>query len=330
MLNWYIQTGKDSDVVISSKITLARNLSHFNFYIKEDEEIQKLENLIKEKSLNLGYGLKFIKLTEMDELTLQELIEKGLITDKVIQNKKRKFILLNDEENICIVINDEEHLQLQVFASGFELEAITNLYIEIDEKIQTLYNISQNSKYGYLTSCPTNVGTGAKLSTTLHLIGLNKTNNIQNVNRFARQFGMEIIQERNSDIYRITNEKTLGITEDEILKILKTITEKIIEQERAARKILADNQIELEDMIFRSYGIFNNCRKISMSEAEELLSNIKLGTDLGIITDLTDCKVKKLYLYIKPASLSKYLGQEINFDEESIKRAEVIKKITKE
>ena len=330
MLNWYMQTGKDSDVVISSKITLARNLSHFNFYIKEDEEIQKLENLIKEKSLNLGYGLKFIKLTEIDELTLQELIEKGLITDKVIQNKKRKFILLNDEENICIVINDEDHLQMQVFASGFELEAITNLCIEIDEKIQTLFNISQNSKYGYLTSCPTNVGTGAKLSTTLHLIGLNKTNNIQNVIRFARQFGMEITQERNLDIYRITNEKTLGITEEEILKILKTITEKIVEQERTARKILADNKIELEDMIFRSYGILNNCRKISMSEAEELLSNIKLGTDLGIITDLTDCKVKKLYLYIKPASLSKYLGQEINFDEQSIKRAEVIKKITKE
>ena len=330
MLNWYMQTGKDSDVVISSKITLARNLSHFNFYIKEDEEIQKLENLIKEKSLNLGYGLKFIKLTEIDELTLQELIEKGLITDKVIQNKKRKFILLNDEENICIVINDEDHLQLRVFASGFELEAITNLCIEIDEKIQTLFNISQNSKYGYLTSCPTNVGTGAKLSTTLHLIGLNKTNNIQNVIRFARQFGMEITQERNTDIYRITNEKTLGITEEEILKILKTITEKIVEQERTARKILTDNKIELEDMIFRSYGIITNCLKISVNEAEELLSNIKLGTDLGIITDLTDCKVKKLYLYIKPASLSKYLGQEINFDEQSIKRAEVIKKITKE
>lgn len=330
MLNWYLQTGKDSDVVIASKITLARNLSHFNFYIKEDEKIQKLENLVKEKLLQLGYGLKFIKLSEIDKLTLQELIEKGLITEKIIQNKKQKSILLNDEENICIVINDEDHLQLQVFASGFELDAVTNLCIEIDEKIQTLFNISQNSKYGYLTSCPTNVGTGAKLSTTLHLIGLNKTNNIQNIIRFARQFGMEITIEQNPDIYRITNEKTLGITEAEILKILKTITEKIVEQERVARKILADNKIELEDMIFRSYGILNNCRKISISEAEELLSNIKLGTDLGIITDLTDCKVKKLYLYIKPASLSKYLGQEISFDEQNIKRSEVIKKITKE
>lgn len=330
MLNWYLQTGKDSDVVIASKVTLARNLSHFNFYIKEQEEIQKLEDLIKEKLLQLGYGLKFVKLSKLDELTLQELIEKGLISEKVIQNKKQKSILLNDEENICIVINDEDHLQLQVFASGFELDAVTNLCIEIDEKIQTLFKISQNSKYGYLTSCPTNVGTGAKLSTILHLAGLTKTNNIQNVIRFARQFGIEMTKMQNPDIYKITNEKTLGITEVEILKILKTITEKIVEQERVARKILADNKIELEDMIFRSYGILTNCLKISVNEAEELLSNIKLGTDLGILTDLTDCKVKKLYLYTKPASLSKYLGQEISFDEQNIKRAEVIKRITKE
>ena len=203
MLNWYLQTGKDSDVVIASKITFARNLSHFNFYIKEDEKIQKLENLVKEKLLQLGYELKFVKLSEIDELTLQELIEKGLIPDKVIQNKKQKSILLNDEENICIVINDEDHLQLQVFASGFELDAVTNLCIEIDEKIQTLFKISQNRKYGYLTSCPTNVGTGAKLSTILHLAGLTKTNNIQNVIRFARQFGIEMTKMQNPDIYSI-------------------------------------------------------------------------------------------------------------------------------
>lgn len=330
MLNWYLQAGKDSDVVIASKITLIRNLSLFNFYIKEEAEIKKLENLIKEKLLQLEYGLKFVKLSEIDELTLQELIEKGLMLEKVKQNKERISILINDEENICIVINDEDHLQLQVFASGFELEAIKNLCIEIDEKIQTLLNISKSAKYGYLTSCPTNVGTGAKISILLHLAGLNKTNNIQNIIRFVRQFGVEMTKVQNPDIYKITNEKTLGITEEEILKILKSITEKIIEQERVARKILIDNNLELEDAIFRSYGIFKECRKITENETEELLSNIKLGTDLGIITELTDCKVKKLYVYTKPSSLRKYLGQEISADEENIKRAELIKKITKE
>ena len=114
------------------------------------------------------------------------------------------------------------------------------------------------------------------------------------------------------------------------MKSLKVITEKIIEQERVARKILTENQIELEDNILRSYGIFSNCKKISQNESEELLSNIKLGTDLGIIKELTDSKVKKLYLYIKPANLSKYFGQELTTEEENIKRAEVIKQITKD
>lgn len=136
--------------------------------------------------------------------------------------------------------------------------------------------------------------------------------------------------EQAPDIYKISNERTLGITESDIVKKIKAITYKIIEQERAARKILTENKLELEDIIFRSYGIFNNCRKISQKESEELLSNIKLGTDLGIIPELTDLKVKKMYLYIKPANLSKYIGQELTFHEENIKRAEIIKQITKD
>lgn len=330
MLNWYLQTGKESDVVTASKISLARNLSQFNFYIKEEQEILKLENLIQEKLLQIGYGLKLLKLRELDELTLQILIEKGLINQEVVQNRKRVSILINDEENICILINSEDHFRIQVFASGLELEAITSLCIEIDEKIQALFEISKSSKYGYLTACPTNVGTGMKLSVILHLPGLTKTKNIHKVTKFVRQFGIEMTKEQNPDIYKMSNERTLGITEQDIVNKMKSITEKIIEQERSARKILTENQIELEDNIFRSYGIFNNCKKISQNEAEELLSNIKLGTDLGLINELTDSKVRKLYLYIKPANLSKYFGQELTHQEENIKRAEVIKQITKD
>lgn len=330
MLNWYLQTGKDSDVVIASKIRLARNLSQFNFYIKDNQEILNLENLIQDNLLQIGYGLKFLKLRDLDELTLQTLFEKGLITGNMAQNKKSTSILINDEENICILVNDEDHLRLQVFSTGLELEAIKNLCVEIDEKMQTIFTISKSAQYGYLTACPINVGTGMKLSVILHLPGLTKTNNIRKVTKFVRQFGIEIIKEQNPDIYKISNERTLGITEEDIVKNLKVITEKIIEQERAARKILTENQIELEDIIFRSYGILTNCKKISQNESEELLSNIKLGTDLGIINELTDAKVKKLYLYIKPANLRKYFGQELRLDEENIKRAEAIKQITKD
>jgi len=330
MLNWYLQTGKDSDVVISSKIRLARNFSQFNFYIKEEQEIFKLENLIQENLLQIGYGLKYLKLRELKDIEIQLLIEKGLINEDIRQNKKTISILINDDENICIIINYKDHLKIQVFAGGLEIDAITNLCIEIDEKIQEIFEISKSHKYGYLTACPTNVGTGMKLLVTLHLPALTKTRNIQTVISFVRQFGIGINKENDPDIYTIYNERTLGITEENIVKGLKTIAEKIIEQERRARKLLTENPIELEDTVFRSYGIFSNCKKISQKEAEELLSNVKLGTDLGIITELTDIKVKKLYLYVKSANLSKYFGQELSHKEENIKRAEMIKKITKD
>ena len=330
MSNWYLETGKESDVVIFSKIRLVRNLSQFNFYINEEQEVLNLEKLIQENFLQIGYGLKFLKLRDCDEITLRALIEKGLITSEMAKNKNKTSILINDEENICILINNDDHLNIQVFGTGFELEAIKNLCVEIDEKMQSIFTISKSPKYGYLTACPINVGTGMKMSLILHLPGLTKTNNMRKVTKFVRQFGIEITKEQNPDIYKITNERTLGITEDDILKSLKVITEKIIEQERVARKILTENQIELEDSILRSYGIFSNCKKISQNEAEELLTNIKLGTDLGILKELTDSKVKKLYLYIKTANLSKYFGQELTTEEENIKRAEVIKQITKD
>lgn len=330
MLNWYLQTGKDSDVVIASKIKLVRNLSQFNFYIKEEQEILKLENLIQENSLQIGYNLKFLKLRNLEDNDIQVLLEKGIITQKEARNKNRVSILINEEENICIIINSDEHLEIQVFTSGLEIDAITNLCIEIDEKFQKIFNISKSSKYGYLTACPTNVGTGMKLSVILHLPGLTKTKNIHKVIKFVRQFGIEIAKHEEPDIYKISNERTLGITESDIVKSLKSIAEKIIEQEKAARKVLVENPIELEDRIFRSYGILTNCRKVSQDETRELLSEVKLGVDLGIIKELTDSKIKKLYLYTKSGNLSKYFGQELSLSQQNIKRAEIIKQITKE
>ena len=330
MLNWYLQTAKNSDVVISSKIRLARNLSQFNFYIQDTKEILKLENLMQENLSQIGYGLRLIKLRDLDELTLQTLVEKGLITQNIAINKQKVSILINEEENICILINNKDHLRLQVFTSGLELEQITNLCIEIDEKLQEIFNISKSAKYGFLTACPTNVGTGMKISVLLHLPGLSRTNNLLKVIRFVSQFGIEISKENVQDIYKISNERTIGITEEDLVKNVQSIAEKIIEQEREARKILLKSGVELEDTIFRSYGILSNCKKISQNEAEELLSNVKLGTDLGILTNLTDSKIKKLYLYTKPANLIKYFGQELSFEEQEVKRAEIIKQITKD
>lgn len=335
-MNWYMQSGKDSDVAISTRIRFARNVNGFKFNLQNEDEIEKLENKIKDNLFAIGNSLKFFKLKDMDDITKMSLVEKNIISPEFALDKNQKgSILINDEENICIMINEEDHLRIQVFSSGLDLENTLNLAIEIDEKLGDALGYAVSKKYGYLTTCPSNCGTGLRASVMLHLPGLKLTGNIEKVLRAINNFGINIrgMYGENSksagDIFQISNEQTLGLTEKEIINNLRIITQKIIKQEREARKFLIKNKIELEDKIYRSYGILANCKKISSSEILEILSNVKLGTDLGILKELTDFKVLKLYTLTKPANLQKYLGNQYEADERDIKRAEVIKEILK-
>lgn len=333
-MNWYMQSGKDSDVAISTRIRLARNLNGFKFNLQNKEEIEKLQNKIKENLYGIGYNLKFLKLQDMDDITKMSLVEKNLVSPEFILNKNDTgAILINDDENISIMINEEDHLRIQVFSSGLDIENTLNLAIELDEKIGKFLEYATSKKYGYLTSCPSNCGTGLRASVMLHLPALKKTGSIDKVLHAVSNFEINIrgVYGENSksigDMYQISNKKTLGITEQEIAQNLKIVVEKIVKQERMARKFLAKDSIDLEDEVYRSYGILTNCRKITSQEASKLLSNIKLGTDLGILKEMTDLKVLKMNIYTKPANLQKYLGEQYDTLERDIKRAEVIKQI---
>lgn len=336
-MNWYLQSGRESDVVISTRIRFSRNLQGFRFNLKTKSEIEKLKNIIKENVFVIGYGLKYFELKDMDDITKMSLVEKNLISPEYVLNKNDTgAILINDDENICIIINDEDHLEIQVFSSGFELENTLNFAIELDKKIEDVLGYATNKKYGYLTSNPTNCGTGLKASVKVHLPALEKTRNIDKVFYTINNFDINIMgeygqdNENIQDIYQISNKKTLGVTEHEIINNIKVVTNKLIEQERKTRKFLAKDTIDLEDTIYRSYGILSNCRKISLDEAQKLISNVKMGTDLGILNELNDSKIKKLSLYIKPANMQKYLGEQYELLERNIKRAEVIKRIMAE
>lgn len=333
-MNWYLQSGKDSDVVISSRIKFSRNLKDFKFNLKDRNSIEQLENKIKDNLYLIGYDLKFIKLKDLDDITKQSLVEKNLITQDFAFNKSDVgSILINDEENICIMINDEDHLKLQVFTPGLDLENALNLAVEIDKKIGKVLGYATNKKYGYLTSNPNNCGTGLRASVLVHLPALLETGNINQIFDIVSRFEVNIKRMNNkiradeNDMFLITNKKTLGLTENEISESIKIIAQKITEQERRIRKLLAKNSIELEDRIYRSYGILTNCRKISLEEANKLLSYVKLGTDLGILKELDDLRVQKLYLYIKPANMQKYLGKVLNSEDKDIERANIIKQI---
>lgn len=327
-MNWYLQSGKDSDVVTSTRIRFARNLQGFKFNLKNPKDIEELKNKIKENTYAIGYGLKYLELKDMDDITKMSLVEKNLISKDYALKNKTGAILINDEENICIIINDDDHLKVQVFSSGFELENTLNFAIELDKKIEEVLGYATNKKYGYLTSMPTNCGTGLKASVMVSLPALEKTRNIDKVFYNLSNFGINILELNNA--FEISNKRTLGITEEDIIQNIKVVTEKLIEQERNARKFLDKDKISLEDTIYRSYGLLTNCRKITLEETEKLLSNVKIGTDLGILPELTDSKIQKMYLYSKPANMQKYLGEQYETFERDIKRAEVIKNIIKE
>lgn len=337
-MNWYLQSGKDSDVVLSSRVRLARNIKGIPFTTRcTEKDFKKVFDLMKDASYTLGYGLKFVPLNDLDNIERDSLVEKHIISPEFAKTRnKYAAILINEEENICITVNEEDHISLQVFASGLELDNLMNLAIEIDQKLEGLVPYSYHQKYGYLTACPTNVGTGLKASVLLHLKALDMTNNIRKVLNIVSNLGVNIRglygegSNIEGDMYQISNNQTLGITEKDIIKNVELITKKIIDKERVARKFLANKNIDLEDMVYRDFGILTNARKISKEEISDLLSSVKLGCDLGIIKELNDKKVAELILYTKSANLQKRVGKKLSLYETQIERANTIKQIINE
>ena len=332
-MNWYLQSNENSDVVRSTRIRLVRNINGLKFNLNAKEK-EILKEKIKENLYSIGYDLKFLELKDMDVITKNSLVEKNIISQKYLAEESQTgSILINDLENICIMLGGENHLSIQVFESGLNLENTLNLAIEIEEKIGEILDYSISKKYGYLTKSLNDIGTGLKASVMLELPALAKTGNLKKILNTIRDFNINIDGEygktsKNLDyIYQISNKQTIGITEKEIVNNINVIAKSLIEQERQARRILLKEGLELEDTIHRSYGILTNCKKISYSEAKELLTNIKIGVDTGILDKINDFQVKRLFLYIKPANLQKYYGEEMDKIEQDIKRAELIKQI---
>ena len=338
MANWYLQSGKDSDIVISSRVRLSRNLNGFNFLNSCSKEKQEeILNKIKEIVPSLGYGLKYISFDDLDDITKLSLAEKRLISPEfAVNNNIKKAIIINDEENICIMLNVDDHIELQVFSSGQELENLMNLAVELDEKLGELVDYAYSKDFGYLTASPVNVGTALKASVIVHLPALTLTGNLSKVLRIVNNLGMSIKgiygegSQNYGDLYQISNNQTIGITEKEIIANVKNITEKIIEQERTARKYLCKKEIELKDLVYRAYGTLTNSFKINSDECRKLLSEVKMGVDLGILNEINDSQVKKIDIYTKTGNLQKYLGKTLDGYEREIKRAEVIKQIVKQ
>lgn len=333
---WMKGSGPDSDVVISSRIRLARNIMGLPFPNNASDEsdqevIKKIQGLLNNKESDLD--LKLLKLETVPALEREVMVEKHLISPQHAEPGRHKALALNDDESISIMVNEEDHLRIQALFPGLQLEKAWEIGDQVDDHLESKLNFAFDEQYGYLTTCPTNAGTGMRASVMLHLPALNLTERVNEVLRAISQIGLAVRglygegSQALGNIYQISNQVTLGPKEEEIIENLQGVVNQVIDHERDAREFLVkENELELTDKIYRGYGTLQYARKISSKEAMKLLSDVRLGIDLGIIEDVSANILNELMVLISPAALQRLEERELDSVECDEKRAELIRK----
>jgi protein arginine kinase len=331
---WMKKTGPDSDVVISSRIRLARNLENIRFTNQaSDDELKEVIGKINNLLLNNNkFDLNLVELGDLSKNKRNMLVEKHLISPDLSEKNINNAVALSSEEIISLMINEEDHLRLQVLLPGLQLQEAWEMADKIDDYLEQEINIAFDEKYGYLTSCPTNVGTGLRSSIMVHLPALTMVNRVKKFISAISQLGLAVRglygegTETVGNLYQISNQVTLGRSEDEIIENLIEVTHQIITQERNAREILLkEKEIFLKDQIYRAYGTLKYAYKISVEEAMKLISNVRLGIDLGIIEDIESTILNQLMVIIRPATLQVLKGEEMTIEDRHIYRAQLIR-----
>jgi len=329
---WTEGKGQFPEIVLSSRVRLARNLAQFPFPLKQTEASANavLERL--EKTVANSRELKMYRLAEIPELERQVLVEKHLISPDHAQNPEHKGVIINTEGSVSIMVNEEDHLRIQCFASGLELDTLWQKADKIDDQIEKELTYAFDEQYGYLTCCPTNLGTGMRVSVMMHLPGLVLTNQVGMVLSQLSKVGIAVRglfgegTEAHGNLFQISNQITLGQTEEEILLNINSIAKKLVAQEQAARDYLVQNAgLLIEDKARRAYGILTNAKFISSQEALSLISDLRLGKTVGMINDIELKMINELYLLCQPAFLQVLAKDHMDSQTRDIKRAEIIK-----
>lgn len=326
---WYKEILNDSDVVVSSRVRYARNISNYKFVnLLNEKEFNDIIELI-EKSINKN-KYKLLNMKNIDEVTQNSLKEEYLISKEFVGNDNGAIITNEDNSLVCMV-NEEDHLRMQAFCSGLNIDECYNKLKEFNDELERKINFSKSEKYGYLTACPTNAGSGMRVSLMLHLPALKESGMLSQVLEQVNNIGFSVrgIYGENSDsignMYQISNRKTLGLTDKEIIDNLKIVVTSIIEAERKARNILKEN-ISFKDSVYRALGILKNARLITVNEAMGLLSNVRLGISTNIISEVTLDKIQSLMIEIQKNTLKLLIKEDFDSKEENIFRADYIRK----
>ncbi|MEJ5260158.1 MAG: protein arginine kinase [Anaerohalosphaeraceae bacterium] len=333
---WLQESGPASDVVISSRIRLARNLAGYEFKpcltpSRQQEVLDTLKTALL--SVPADEPLFFFNIEEASALERELLAERYLISLPHARGEGPRGVVIAQNEYFSAMINEEDHLRMQVFASGQQLEKCFEHISRVDNHLETKVQFAFHPRYGYLTACPTNLGTGIRVSVMLHLPGLKMTGQTEKFFNAARDCNLAVRglfgegSEAVGDFYQLSNQVTLGVTEQEIVQnFSRNIVPKIVEYEQVARqRLFEDNPEAVEDKIHRSLAILRSARLISSQEALILLSHVRLGIHTGRIPDIPISKINELFLHIQPAHLQMQAGRTLSPDHRDILRAQIIR-----
>jgi len=337
---WLRGSGPESDIVISSRIRLARNLADFPFISRStDSDRAEIEKILHGRISALQEAGKvsvksfYINVGDLAEVDRQFLVERQLISREHAESDGTRAVVIDHAERFSVMINEEDHLRIQVMQSGLDLIAAWQQINELDDLVEEQVTYAFSDRLGYLTACPTNVGTGVRVSVMLHLPALVITKQIDKVFKSLQKINLAVRglygegSQAMGDFYQISNQITLGLTEEELTKKVADVVPVLIDYERNARDFLIrESQETLHDRVSRAFGILRTAQTITSEETMHLLSSVRMGINLGLIGELEIPAINKLFIHTQPAHLQKLSGVELDKSDRNIERATYLRR----
>jgi protein arginine kinase len=334
---WLRGSGPMSDIVISSRIRLARNVAGHTFLSRcSRQERQALEARIRDVTLQsqIASQMLYVDLEAAPQVDRDLLVERHLISKPHAAAEGARGVAIGEQETISIMINEEDHLRIQVLRSGLQLEEAWEQINQIDDTLESKLDFAFHSRFGYLTACPTNLGTGIRVSVMVHLPALKLTGEIEKVFRAAKEMKLAVRglygegTEATGDFYQVSNQTTLGRSEEEIISDFKhVVIPKIVDFEHHARRtLLNDRTVALDDKVHRALGILRCARLLSSEEVLFLLSHLRMGVNMERVKGLDIKTINELFLLTQSAHLQKIQGRKLEGDPRRAARADYVRK----
>lgn len=338
MTKWFERVDRERPAVISSRVRLVRNLSEYAFPSRLSQEesvemIRRLELGLEDLGAVDGRHYEYAWLSQLSELERKALCERRVFNSTIASVKTSASIMISDEEEVSIVLNSTDHIRLQVMTPGLHLYELWHQANLLDDHINSRFAYAFDDKYGYLTAFPTNVGTGLRASVVLHLPSLSMGKKFSGLVSEMGRFGATVRgvygegSENYGALYVVSNQKTLGLTEKEILDLVNKVALQLVSQENQVRKLsLEKHGLECADEAYKSYGVLKYARRLSAKDAMVFLSRLMSGVSDGLLAFQEPCSIYRLMLGIQPANLQKLSDRPLGKEELDIARASYIRR----